>query len=616
MRCSSSYGLMPSRVSEVLSIIGSGRRVSGRCAETSARATGGRRRAILAFPGRLGNNVAHCQPEEWAPMGERDRGVLDLDADTRQIPQYGRAAPPTSVPALTLLYHPRLTRIGERVKLPELTHPSSRVAVSRLKPELAPPFQPSAALPLASPFVSRRPVWIAAEYDGSFTIDVREGVSGIVVDGVAVTDTHTVGAADVERGVVLEIGGSVVLLLHRLERQQRPAERYSLIGDSDGIAQVRRHIERVARLQAPVLVRGETGTGKELVARAVHDASERADKAYLTVNMAAIPSSLAASELFGHVRGAFSGASHANAGFFGRADGGTLFMDEVADTPSEVQAALLRVLETGEVQQVGAERIRQVDVRLIAATDADIEKEVETGRFRAPLFYRLANQEIRLPALRERKDDVARLLVHFLERELDALGRAEELLDADAQGMSWLPAAVVARLVRYAWPGNVRQLRSVARYLASVEHRKAALLVDDPQLGRLMPNAGSAVPTLDASADELRARLAALEAERPSPVADAPKKRAPSDIGPDELERVLAALDYKLGPAAAELGISRPALNDLVDAHPTLVRANTLTREALVAALERYEGPAEELWRVLKVSKRGLKLRLSELGLA
>jgi len=554
-------------------------------------------------------------------MGERDRGVLDLEADTRQVPQYGKTAAPTAVPALTLVYHPRLTRIGERVMLPELTHAATKIAVSRLKPELSPPFQPAAALPLASPFVSRRPVWITSEYDGSFTIDVREGVTGVVVDGVAVTETHTVTAAAVDEGVVIEIGGSVALLFHRLERQASPDDRYALVGDSDGIARVRANIARVAQLPAPVLVRGDTGTGKELVARAVHDASERADKAYLTVNMAAIPSSLAASELFGHVRGAFSGASHANAGFFGRADGGSLFMDEIGDTPPEVQASLLRVLETGEVQQVGADKVRTVDVRLIAATDANIEKEVEAGRFRAPLYYRLANQEIRIPPLRERRDDIGRLLVHFIQLELDALGRGDELLDVDTSGMSWLPAPVVARLARYAWPGNVRQLRNVARYLASVEHRKIAITPDDPQLGRLLPNAGSAVPTIDSSAEEIRARLAALEAERTGEESEAAKpappskKRSPSDIGPDELERVLTSTDFKLGPAAAELGISRPALNDLVDAHPTLVRANNLTKEQLVSARARHDGPDDELWKTLKVSKRGLKLRMSELGL-
>lgn len=556
-------------------------------------------------------------------MGERDRGMFDLDADTRQVPQYDKMASPGRVPTLTLLYHPRLTRIGERVSLGELASPSGRVAVSRLTPEFAPPFQPSAALPLASPFLSRRPVWIASEYDGSFTIDAREAAAPVLVDGVSVAATLNVAAAAVERGVVVEVGGPVVLLLHLLDPQPEPAERFALVGDSAGLAQVRHHIARVARLQAPVLVRGETGTGKELVAKAVHDASERADKPYLTVNMAAIPSSLAASELFGHVRGAFSGASHANLGFFGRADGGSLFMDEVGDTPPEVQAALLRVLETGEVQQVGAEKLRQVDVRLIAATDANIEKEVEAGRFRAPLFYRLANQEIRLPPLRERRDDIGRLLLHFLGYELEALGRETELLDVDAQGMSWLPAPIVARLARYAWPGNVRQLRNVARYLASLEHRQLAVQVDDPHLNRLLPNAGSAVPTIDASADDIRARLEALEAERNSAAtaagdaaAESEKKRTPSDIGPDELERVLSAVDYKLGPAAAELGISRPALNDLVDAHPTLVRANNLTREQLLEALEDHEGDPDQLWKILKVSKRGLKLRMSELGIA
>lgn len=560
-------------------------------------------------------------------MGDRKRNVLeDLEADTRQVPQYDRLKAVGRVPTLTVLYHPRLNRIGERVRLGELAKAPGRVALSRLEPEFAPPTQTGAGLPLASPFLSRRPLWIAAEYDGSFSLDTSEAGSSLVVDGATVRDTRTCSRAAVERGVVIEVAEQVVLLFHLTDAPVSAGERFGLVGDSDGIAQVRAQIARVARTNAPVLVRGETGTGKELVARAVHDASERGQRPYLTVNMAAIPSSLAASELFGHVRGAFSGASQANAGYFGRADGGTLFMDEIGDTPPEVQASLLRVLETGEVQQLGADRLRRVDVRLVAATDADIDKEVEAGRFRAPLYYRLANQEVRLPPLCERRDDVGRLLLHFLEGELDAQGRGAALLDVDGQGMSWLPAAIAARLMRYAWPGNVRQLRNVARYLASLDPRAAPLHVDDPHLDRLLPAGGSVVETIEQSSEGIRDRLAALEAERDAARDDEekegaseparPERRSPSDIGADELERVMASLDFKLGPTAAELGISRPALNELVDAHPTLERANNLSREVIAEAQAACEGDVDAMWRRLRVSKRGLVLRMREVDLS
>ena len=174
------------------------------------------------------------------------------------------------------------------------------------------------------------------------------------------------------------------------------------------------------------------------------------------------PPTLAASELFGHVEGAFSGARGRNVGYFGRADGGTLFLDEIGETPVDVQPTPLRALESGEVQQIGARGVRRVDVRLIAATDADLEGMARAGSFRAPLIYRLATHEIRIPPLRERHDDIGRLLRHFLADELTKAGRVDELRRPPTQD-PWLPGPVVERLACYDWPGNVRQLRNVSR---------------------------------------------------------------------------------------------------------------------------------------------------------
>jgi two-component system nitrogen regulation response regulator GlnG len=558
---------------------------------------------------------------ENEPMGDRKAMQDDLNATTRQVPQYDKMSTPSQLPTLTILYHPRLQRIGERVRLEVLGTSSQKVAISRLEPEFAPPFNPEAALPLASSFLSRSPVWLMSEHNSSFTIDVQESTTAVIADGVTVTETHNLSRLAVERGVVLEIGGQIVLLLHLMGAQTRQNERFGLVGDSDGIQMVRQQITRVAKSGVPVLVRGETGTGKELVAEAVHYASDRAKRPYLIVNMAAIPSTLAAAELFGYVRGAFSGAKNASDGFFGRAHNGTLFMDEVGDTPPEVQAALLRVLETGEVQQIGADKIKQVDVRLIAATDADIAKEVEAGRFRAPLFYRLANQEIRIPPLSERRDDIGRLLLHFLISEFENQGREAALLELDDVGMSWLPAGIVSRLARYHWPGNVRQLRNVARYLASIDE-PGRLPVNDPSLNRLLPTTKSASETIETSAAELQRSLAdhlARLADGTPGAASEPastkvqKRRAPSEIDDDELVVALAAQDYKLGPTAAKLGISRPALNDLIDAHDTLVRANTLTKAQIGDASAACEGDLDKMWRHLHVSRRGLKLRMSQL---
>ncbi|MCA9517456.1 MAG: sigma 54-interacting transcriptional regulator, partial [Myxococcales bacterium] len=247
------------------------------------------------------------------------------------------------LPTLTILYHPRLERVGERVQLEELARPGARIAVSRLEPGFAPPFQASAALPLATSFLSRRPTWLTADYGGSFTIDVQDSGATVFVDGFPIAGSFTIPAPSVQKGAVIELGGQVILLLHLATDRAEPTERHGLVGESEGIQEVRAAIGRVARSGGgPALVRGETGTGKELVAAAVHAASDRAHKPYLTVNMAAIPASLAASELFGHVKGAFTGAVKTQAGKIDLTEGGTLFLDEIGDLPGSIQPKLLR----------------------------------------------------------------------------------------------------------------------------------------------------------------------------------------------------------------------------------------------------------------------------------
>ena len=275
-------------------------------------------------------------------------------------------------------------------------------------------------------------------------------------------------------------------MLHRMPpAPARETDRFGLIGDSAAVAQVRADIRRVADLEVAVLLRGETGTGKELVARAIHRSSARRSRPYLAVNMGAIPPALAAAELFGAARGAFTGADQRRAGYFSQAHGGTLFLDEIGETPAEVQALLLRALETGEVQPLGAEAPRRVDVRVLAATDADLEASIAAGRFRAPLLHRLNGYEIRLPALRERREDFGQLFFAFLRQELEAMGEGERLEDPGPRGTPWLPAPVVARLAAADWPGNVRQLRNVARQIAIGNRGAAEAVLPPAVLGTL-----------------------------------------------------------------------------------------------------------------------------------
>ncbi len=227
----------------------------------------------------------------------------------------------------------------------------------------------------------------------------------------------------------------------------------TLIGRSPAMVEVYKEIGRVARTEMTVLLMGESGTGKELVARAIHANSGRARGPFVTVNMAAIPRDLMESELYGHERGAFTGAAERRPGKFELASGGTLFLDEIGEMPVELQAKLLRVLQEREIDRVGGSRPLPVDVRIVAATNADLARAVEEGRFRRDLYYRLAVVPIRLPPLRERESDVVLLARHFTGKYGEQLRGRPVSLSKDAEPL----------LLAHAWPGNVRELQNVVQ---------------------------------------------------------------------------------------------------------------------------------------------------------
>jgi transcriptional regulator with GAF, ATPase, and Fis domain len=224
-----------------------------------------------------------------------------------------------------------------------------------------------------------------------------------------------------------------------------------LIGQGPALEAVARQIDLVAPTDSTVLILGESGTGKELLAREIHRRSKRAGKPLIKVNCAAVPRELYESEFFGHAQGAFTGALRDRAGRFELADHGTLFLDEVGEIPLELQAKLLRVLQEGELERVGEERTRKVNVRLIAATNRDLRAEAEAGRFRQDLYYRLSVFPVELPPLRKRKEDIPLLADHFLQVSARKVGRPKPRLTQ----------ANVQRLQQYEWPGNVRELQNV-----------------------------------------------------------------------------------------------------------------------------------------------------------
>lgn len=243
-----------------------------------------------------------------------------------------------------------------------------------------------------------------------------------------------------------------------------------IIGEAPAMQEVFRAIGRLARSHITVLINGESGTGKELVAKALHRHSPRAKNPFIALNMAAIPKDLMESELFGHEKGAFTGAQVRRAGRFEQANGGTLFLDEIGDMPAEMQTRLLRVLADGEFYPVGAHLAVKVDVRIIAATHQDLETLVNQGRFREDLFHRLNVIRIHIPALRERKQDIPLLLRHFLHQAASELGVEIKILKPEAE----------AFLSALEWPGNVRQLENSCRWLTVMASGREIHLHDLP----------------------------------------------------------------------------------------------------------------------------------------
>ena len=288
-------------------------------------------------------------------------------------------------------------------------------------------------------------------------------ISGHGTIGTAVEATRT-GAYDfLEKPldtdrllVTLRNALSVKGLSDDVERLRSEVEsRYEIVGASFQVRQVLERLERVAPTDARVLVSGENGTGKELVARAIHRLSERNEGPFVEVNCAAIPSELIESELFGHIKGSFTGAVADRAGKFEQADGGTLFLDEIGDMSLAAQAKVLRALEHGVVHRVGGQKPIEVDVRVIAATNKQLESEIEAGAFREDLYYRLNVVPIRVPPLRERREDVPMLVSHFV----DLMARRDRVAPKQ------ISRAALERLQALDWPGNVRELRNTVERL-------------------------------------------------------------------------------------------------------------------------------------------------------
>ncbi len=348
-----------------------------------------------------------------------------------------------------------LVREGERLKLRTrtihievLSGPNARQVVDCVGPEVRVGTGKHADLVLFDPAVSRHHLTLKIEADAIRVIDAGSR-NGTTLDGVRVLDAFARPDSLVAIGAttfrIRALAGVVDLPLSNREQFG------SLVGKSPAMRQVFTLLEKVAPVGSPVLITGETGTGKELVAEALHDEGGRSEGPFIVFDCSAVSANLVESELFGHVRGAFTGAHADREGAFEAADGGTLFLDEIGELPLELQPKLLRVLERLEVRRVGSNDARQVDVRVVAATHRDLESEVAARRFREDLYYRLAVIRIELPPLRARGDDVSLLVDHFA-----AIAKAT------------LAPGIRQQLVAGAYPGNVRELKNAVARAVSI----------------------------------------------------------------------------------------------------------------------------------------------------
>ena len=331
--------------------------------------------------------------------------------------------------------------------------------------------------------------------------------------------------------------------------QTRAPARYGIIGKSAAIEELYAVLDRVSDTPTSVLVSGESGTGKELVARALHEHSSRSSKPFIKVNCAAIPKDLMESELFGYERGAFTGAVGSKPGRFELASGGTLFLDEIGTIPVEMQVKLLRALQESEFERVGGIKTIHVDVRLIAATNSDLKKEIAAGTFREDLYYRLNVVPIRLPPLRERAEDIPLLVQHFVEKFNARLGKTIEAVSGETQAL----------LASYPWPGNIRELENVIE--------RAVLFCDGAQL-------------------------------------------RPDDLPPDVRDQGRSAPATSPSQPPIESPASSDGLKEQVKA-----AMSRLERELILKALDQTGGNVTHAARLLKISRKGLQLKMKELGL-
>ncbi len=492
----------------------------------------------------------------------------------------------------TIIFHPCVERIGQCALLDpgQKKHTLGRQApLFSANPE-------TESLPLQDPYVSRSALALTIENDGIILYRSARA-SRCRVAGEELQAESFIDNARLEAGVPLALSHTVVLMLRRtsvVRSSSVDAIDSSLLGSSAVMDRLRWEVGRAACSDSDVLISGETGVGKELVAKAIHSNSRRSQGPLVNVNMAAVPVSLAAAQLFGSAKGAFTGADKARPGYFQAAEGGSLFLDEVGDTPEEVQPLLLRALQQREIQVVGGTS-GTVDVRVISATDARLEGAA--CNFKSALRHRLAAIEVCVPALAEHPEDIGELLMHFLTQACVREDRTNLLPHehSDPQSLArW--AELFNRFCCYHWPGNIRQLENFASQLVIASEQE--LSIPAPVQAEIYPG--------NSLADE----PAETDTGTKTQLKSTAKQSKPCDISEMDFVKAMEQRLFEIASVADQLGVSRQSVYRRIDASDRFRRVSDISIEDIEATLASCDGSLGRAALNLEVSASGLRQRL------
>ncbi len=537
---------------------------------------------------------------------------------TKELAPISRRQQVPAVITTTIIFHPDTARIGDWLSLPEL-HSGQSVAINRNHPQFICNSKNarSTVLPLSDPYLSRQALTISIVGDSlAFSLPHYKRI--VRINGERLSEPTQIPLQQLTEGVCIALANRAVLLMHWGDGKRgdgkndeinnlsnstpltkpftKTGANLGFIGQSLSTRHLRKQLKHYSANNACVLIRGETGTGKELAARALHALSPRADKPLISVNMGAIPQSLASSELFGNHKGAFTGADAKRQGYVGQANGSSLFMDEIGEISGDIQSHLLRALDAQEIQPVGG-GTQKIDVRFIAATDADLEQRVANQQFSYALLQRLSALTIQLPPLRQRREDIGLLLVHFISAECARAQNNDPLVSALQNPELCQSLALFFEMAcLQQWPGNIRQLQHWAR---------RSLLDNSNTDCWQIPNVETHLRDTKNSSDESRDTTKNRGKNN---------KRKPRDIGDDELQTALRKNQWDISAAAKDLAVSRSALYKLIDASPIVRRASDVNADEIQSQWDACNGDIKLMVSALKISEGAIKRRLRELA--